>query len=149
MHIRVSKLIITGLDNELSPDRHQAIIWTNAGILISGPLGINFCENSTLNSTQKCLFVICMNIHTTTMGVWNPWRVYLTPRTYNIYKQNIDLISWNGHVSRCAMQSWTSHWPSEPHPVASSELFTTKWRSTGRCDNHQCGKVCQTDRVVI
>ena len=39
------------------------------------------------------------------------------PRTYNIHKQNIDLISWNKHVSRCAMQSWTSHRPSEPHPV--------------------------------
>ena len=43
-HICVSKLTITGLDNGLSLGRHQAIIWTNAGILLIGPLGINFSE---------------------------------------------------------------------------------------------------------
>ena len=38
-HIYVSKLTIIGSDNDLSPDRRQAIIWTNAGILPIGPLG--------------------------------------------------------------------------------------------------------------
>ena len=33
-------------DIGLSPDRRQAIIWTNAGILSIGPLGINFSEIS-------------------------------------------------------------------------------------------------------
>ena len=33
-HICVSKLTIIGSDNGLSPDRRQAIIWTNAGILL-------------------------------------------------------------------------------------------------------------------
>ena len=33
MHLCVSKLIITGSDNDLSPGQHQAIIWTNAEIL--------------------------------------------------------------------------------------------------------------------
>ena len=37
-HICVSKLTIIGSDNGLSPDRRQAIIWTNAGILLIGPL---------------------------------------------------------------------------------------------------------------
>ena len=41
-HICVIKLSIIGSDNGLSPDRRQAIIWTNAGILIIGPLGANF-----------------------------------------------------------------------------------------------------------
>ena len=45
-HICVSRLIITGSDNGLSPGRRQAIIWTNAGILLIGPLGTNFSENS-------------------------------------------------------------------------------------------------------
>ena len=31
-------------DNSLSPFRRQAIIWTNAGILLIGPLRTNFCE---------------------------------------------------------------------------------------------------------
>ena len=43
-HICVSKLIIIGSDNGLSPGRRQAIIWTNAGILLIGPLGTNFNE---------------------------------------------------------------------------------------------------------
>ena len=35
---------LDGLDNGLSPGRHQAIIQTNAGILLIGPLGTNFSE---------------------------------------------------------------------------------------------------------
>ena len=40
----VSKLTIIGPDNGLSPGRHQAIIWTNAGILLIPTLGTNFSE---------------------------------------------------------------------------------------------------------
>ena len=43
-HICVNKLTIIGSDNGLSPARRQAIIWTNAGILLNGPLGANFSE---------------------------------------------------------------------------------------------------------
>ena len=42
-HICVSKLTIIGSDNGLSPGRRQAIIWTNAGILVR-PLGTIFNE---------------------------------------------------------------------------------------------------------
>ena len=42
MHTRVSNLTIIGWDNALSPGRRQAIIWTNAGILLIAPLGTNF-----------------------------------------------------------------------------------------------------------
>ena len=44
MHICVGKLTIIGSDNGLSPDWRQAIIWTNAGLLLIGPLGTNFNE---------------------------------------------------------------------------------------------------------
>ena len=43
-HMCISKLTIIGSDNGLSPDRRQAIIWTNAEILLIGPLGTNFSE---------------------------------------------------------------------------------------------------------
>ena len=43
-HICVSKLTIIGSDNGLSPGRRQAIIRTNAGLLLIGPLGANFSE---------------------------------------------------------------------------------------------------------
>ena len=43
-HICVSKLTIIASDNGLSPGQRQAIIWTNAGILLIGLLGPNYSE---------------------------------------------------------------------------------------------------------
>ena len=43
-HICVGSLTIIGPENGLSPGRRQAIIWTNAGILLIGPWGTNFSE---------------------------------------------------------------------------------------------------------
>ena len=43
-HICVIELTIIGSNNGLSPGRRQAIIWTNAGILLIGILGTNFSE---------------------------------------------------------------------------------------------------------
>ena len=45
-HIWVGNVTITGSGNGLPPGRGQAIIWTNAGILLIGPLGTNFSEIS-------------------------------------------------------------------------------------------------------
>ena len=42
-HICVSKLTLFVSDDGLSPGRRQAIIWNNAKMLLSGPLG-NFNE---------------------------------------------------------------------------------------------------------
>ena len=44
MHICVSKLTTIGSDNGLSPGRRQAIIRTNAGIVLIGPLRTNSSE---------------------------------------------------------------------------------------------------------
>ena len=43
-HICISKLSIIGPGNGLLPGWHQAIIWTNAGILLTGPLGTDLSE---------------------------------------------------------------------------------------------------------
>ena len=43
-HVCINKLTIIGSDNGLSPGRHQAIIWTNAGILLIRNSGKNFNE---------------------------------------------------------------------------------------------------------
>ena len=78
----VSKLIIIGSDNGLSPDRRQAIISTNAGILLIGPLGTNFRE-------------ILIEIHTfsfkkmrlkMSFGKWRPFCLAL-----NVLRQECDL----------------------------------------------------------
>ena len=42
MHICVVELTVIGSDDGLSPGRRQAIIWTDVGISLTGPLGTNF-----------------------------------------------------------------------------------------------------------
>ena len=44
IYICVGNLTIVGSDNGLLPGRRQAIIWTNAAILLIGPLRTNFNE---------------------------------------------------------------------------------------------------------
>ena len=60
MHICFGNLINLGSDNGLSPGRGRAIIWTNAGILLIGPLGIklhwNFNRNSNIFIQENALF---------------------------------------------------------------------------------------------
>ena len=43
-HICASQVTIVGSDNGLSPDRRQAIIWTNAEILLIEPLGTTLSD---------------------------------------------------------------------------------------------------------
>ena len=43
-HICIGKLTIIGSDNSLPPGQRQAIIWTNAGILLIEHLGTKFSE---------------------------------------------------------------------------------------------------------
>ena len=49
-HICVGNLTIIGSDNGFSPGRHQAITWTNVGILIIGPRGTKLQWNANRNS---------------------------------------------------------------------------------------------------
>ena len=43
-HVCVSSQIVINSDNGLSPGRRQAIIWSNAGILLIRTLGTNFSD---------------------------------------------------------------------------------------------------------
>ena len=45
-HMCISNLTIIGSDNGLLPGRHQAAIWTNAWIMLIGPLGTHFSKIS-------------------------------------------------------------------------------------------------------
>ena len=57
-YICVRKLTIIGSDNGLSPGRRQAIIWTNAGILLIRTLETNFSEIVSEIHTfkKKCIW---------------------------------------------------------------------------------------------
>ena len=74
-HICVVKMTIIGSDNGLSPGRRQAIIWTNAGILLIGPLETNFIESLIgiqtfsfkkmhlkMSSAKWCPFCLGLNV---------------------------------------------------------------------------------------
>ena len=93
-HICVCKLTIIGSDNGLSPGRHQAIIWTNPGILLIGPLRRNFND-------------ILIDIHTLSFKEidlkmlswkWRPFypglnvlrHILYRKRTRNIYSRRVD-----------------------------------------------------------
>ena len=68
-HICVSKLAIIGSDNGLSPGQRQAIIWTNAGILVIEPLGTKFSEiiiEIHISSFKKMFLKI-------SSGKWQPF----------------------------------------------------------------------------
>ena len=62
-HICISKVPAIGSDNGLSPGRRQAIIWTNAGILLIGSLWTNFSEIlikiRTFSFKKMCFKVSC------------------------------------------------------------------------------------------
>ena len=77
MHICVSKLTNIGSDNVLSPGRRQAIIWTNAGISLIGPLETSFNEmlieihafsftkiHLKMSSGKWHPFCLCLNVLT-------------------------------------------------------------------------------------
>ena len=73
MHICVGNLTIIVSDNGLSPYRRQAIIWTNAGILLIGPLGTNF--SAILIRIQTFSF---KKMHLKMLSAkWRPFRLSL------------------------------------------------------------------------
>ena len=83
MHICVGNQTIISSDCSLSPGRRQAIIWTSAGILCTGPLGTNFseiligfqtfslkkmhlrigvCKMASILSWPRCVNTACMHL---------------------------------------------------------------------------------------
>ena len=60
-HICISKLTSFASHNGLSPSWCQAIIWTNAGVLLIGSLGTNFSEILIEIHTRKCIWKYHLN----------------------------------------------------------------------------------------
>ena len=120
-HISISKLTIIGSDNGLSPDRLQAIIWTNDGLLLIGPLGTNFSEilieiitlsfkkmHLKVSSAKWQPFCLCLNVLNVTEWVVlhcpdhclsKATRIGQAPIIY-CYKQYID-----GLVQDCSISN--------------------------------------------
>ena len=103
-HICVGNLTIIGSDNGLSPGRRQAIIWTNVGILLIGPLGTNFSE-------------MLIEIHTfsfkkihlkTSSAKWRLFCLGLNELT------KISQAAWRRHVASRPDQHWFRSLPLAP-----------------------------------
>ena len=77
-HICISRLTITGSDNGLAPGRRQAIIWTNAGILVIGPFGTNFSENLI----EILTFSFTKMLLKASSAKWRPFCLGLNVLTY-------------------------------------------------------------------
>ena len=88
MHICVSKLTIIGSDNGLSPNQRQVIIWTNAGILLIGPLGTNFSEIFNWNS---CIFI---QENAFEDVVWKMAAILSRPQCVNPLRPGIVYVKW-------------------------------------------------------
>ena len=89
-HICVSKLTIIGSDNGLLPGRRQAIIRTNARILLIGPLGTNF--NEILIEIHKFPF---KKIHFKMLsGKWRPYCLDLNALIEKSYLNDFLVVSW-------------------------------------------------------
>ena len=70
-HICIGNLTIIGSDDGLLPCRHQAIISTNAGMLIIGPSGTNFSE--ILIGIQTFHSRNCISKHRLQNGIYFLW----------------------------------------------------------------------------
>ena len=92
-HICVFNITIIGSDNGLSPGRRQAIIRTNAGILLIGPLGTNFSE--IIIGIQAFSF---KKMHVKMSSAkWRPFCLGLNVLRYSKYNiLKIQRLSWQG-----------------------------------------------------
>ena len=95
-HICVNKLTAIGSDNGLSPGRHQAIIWTNAGLLLIGPLETNFSEilieirpfsfkKMHLKMSSGKWRPFCLGLNVLIIGISSPRRMYWYGGAWRIY----------------------------------------------------------------
>ena len=88
MHICSSNLTIISSDNGLVPTRRQAIIWTNAGISLIGPLGTNFSDMLT-----KIYTFSFKKMHLKIAPAkWQPFG--LNVLTYRAKKNSINTFVW-------------------------------------------------------
>ena len=113
-HICVGKLTIIGLDNGLAPRRRQAIIWTNAGLLLIRQLGTNFSKiligiqilsfkkmHLKMSSAKWCPFCLGLNV-LKSIRTW-PRPDFIT-------------IAWNFEAFACI-------WSFSNHSMATSVYF--------------------------
>ena len=105
-HICVANLTIIGSDNGLSPGWRQAIIWTNAWILSSGPLETNFREISIKIQTFSFMKMVLK----VSSAKWQPYCLGLNVLTWHwqqcnrVWRQLISLF-YEGKINSSVHQT--------------------------------------------
>ena len=128
-HICVGNLTIIGSDNGLSPGRRQAIIWTNTGPLLIGPLGTKFSE--ILIEIQT--FSI-KKIHLKmSSGKWRPFCLGLNVLTDIRETGTFDDKSSNGAVPPGNKPLPAQFWPRFISPFGVTRL---QWVTVKYCSYH-------------
>ena len=146
-HLCVGKLTIIGPDNGLSPVRRQAIIWTNAGISLIGPLGTKFSQ-------------ILIAIHTFSFkkmhpklssAKWRPFFLGLNVLMHNHTKSNLPMLK-SSHVNILVIWDMRHglHWPPSPllwlagpNIVWDSLCRNGLWNRVARGNFHISQKSCR------
>ena len=93
VYVCVGDFTIIGWINGLSPGRRQAIIWTNAGILLIGPIGTNF--NEIFFEIQKFSYKK-MNLEMSS-ATW--WPFCLGLHVLNWFSRNIPVSALEGLIT--------------------------------------------------
>ena len=150
-HICVSRQTITGSDNGLSPGWRQAIIWTNAGILLIGPLGTNFSENLieilTFSFKKMRLKV--------SSAKWRPFCLGLnvltslrdTHQAYSTKQESF--LHWWGCSIQKKHDSFKPHWKEYKKFIPENTwFFLTLLRGTHR-DQARCPKLAEQSPAIV
>ena len=99
-HICISELTNIGSDKGLSPGWHQAIIWTNAGLLSIGPIEIEIhifsFKKMHLNMSSGKRRPFCLNLNALTCQSIGIVRIYLAKLTHCTCSIGVSLINANG-----------------------------------------------------
>ena len=139
-HICVGKITTIGSDYSLSPGRRQAIIWTNAGILLIGPWGTNFSEilisiqtvsfkkmHLKMSSAKWRSFGLGLNV---LIGLWAPYYTQCN-NSGHMLKYGIQ---WTDFMDSTA--AWRNTNPSDKRAWAWTNSHTHYF--IWNADNHPC-----------
>ena len=127
-HIPFSKLTIIGSDNGLSPGRRQAIIWTNAGILLIRNLGTNFSK-----ILSKIYTFSFKKIHLKMLsGKWRPFCLGLNVLTHcglmTPYGISELVGSSKNEIMACSL-------------LSGKHYLNQRWRIINRSPGNKCSSV--------
>ena len=151
-HTCVGNLVIIGSDNGLLPGRRQAIIWTNAGILLTGPLGTNFSEilseihtvsikkiRLKTSSAKWRPFCLCLNVLNSSKGLsrshishlYSVSGDYTSVSFFVVYDSYLVSLSWFNYLYDMSQKTLKliNFWQTHLKKVLLSELFSfLKWK---------------------